>query len=302
MGWCTDSGVASSTILKVSIAVMLLLDGALFLFAPPVLLHSNDPGSQWTEHTTDGGRTFYFNRRTRASQWHKPFELFGWRAYQDYKSGRTYYHNAKSGETVWDLPDEFLSAEQKEEREEQQKAPSAPEPAPSLQAATVELPAPPGVDMSVGWLGTYYHGTIPGAEENKEGQRIDEVIDFEWSHTGCGVGNLGTSHYSVRWSGYLTPERDGLYTFYGRTNDGHRLWVENELILSYWHDQNGSEEFTAVKELKGGVGVPVVFEYYQATLGARVHLRWRAPGETAEPLGARVMKPANLAPPSPSDN
>lgn len=65
----------------------------------------------WVEYAAHGGRKYYHNRVTKATQWHRPRELAeqDWATYQT-KEGRTYFHNRVTKKTQWTAPD-FVSDE-----------------------------------------------------------------------------------------------------------------------------------------------------------------------------------------------
>ena len=71
----------------------------------------------WKEYTTDDGRKYYFNTKTKVSVWDKPAELktaqessaeklCPWNEYTA-PNGSKYYHNRDTGESVWEMPDEY---------------------------------------------------------------------------------------------------------------------------------------------------------------------------------------------------
>src|SRR5688572_17389059 len=60
--------------------------------------------------------------------------------------------------------------------------------------------------------------------------RTDATVNFNWGNNAPAAG-VGMETFSVRWSGQLIPTVDGNYTFSTTTDDGVRLWVNNQLVI-----------------------------------------------------------------------
>ena len=45
---------------------------------------------------------------------------------------------------------------------------------------------------------------------------------------------LGTSNYSVRWTGLVVAPASGLYTFSAMSASGVKLWINDVLIINNW--------------------------------------------------------------------
>jgi uncharacterized repeat protein (TIGR01451 family) len=91
------------------------------------------------------------------------------------------------------------------------------------------------------WTGTYYNN------EDLSGSpavtRTDTTIDFQWG-TGFPDPAVYTDHFSVRWTGTITPTA-GAYLFTMGSDDGSRLWIDDQLLLDRW-DASGHYSQTAV--------------------------------------------------------
>jgi len=102
-----------------------------------------------------------------------------------------------------------------------------------------------------GLIGTYYdNDDFTG----KAMARIDPNINFSWAAT-APWPTFSPESFSIRWSGWLDTSglADGLYTFFALTDDGLRLWVENQVIpiIDQWRDQSAVESSGAI-QLKHG--------------------------------------------------
>ena len=99
--------------------------------------------------------------------------------------------------------------------------------------------------------------------------RIDPMVDFEYGESGP-AGGLPADDFSERWQGYVHIDADGEYTFYVRTDDGARLWVDDKLIIDTWIGQAPTEH-TAVASLKAGWR-PIKLEHYEGEVTAVIQL------------------------------
>ena len=66
--------------------------------------------------------------------------------------------------------------------------------------------------------------------------RIDPVIDFIWGGTNNPTPNLSNGLYSVRWVGQVQPQYSETYFFDVRSDDGCRLWVNDQLLIDKWQN------------------------------------------------------------------
>jgi pre-mRNA-processing factor 40 len=91
--------------------------------------------SDWTEHKSPDGRTYYHNQKTKQSSWEKPDELktptekllaqCPWKEYTS-DQGKTYYHNVNTKESRWTLPPEMEELKKKVAAEEQARLQGVP--------------------------------------------------------------------------------------------------------------------------------------------------------------------------------
>uniref|UniRef100_A0A182INZ9 Uncharacterized protein n=1 Tax=Anopheles atroparvus TaxID=41427 RepID=A0A182INZ9_ANOAO len=90
---------------------------------PPGMVQTA-PGivSEWSEHKTPEGRTYFYNSITKQSSWEKPEELktpaekqlsqCPWKEYRS-DTGKLYYHNTTTKESQWVAPPEFVELKEK---------------------------------------------------------------------------------------------------------------------------------------------------------------------------------------------
>ncbi len=125
------------------------------------------------------------------------------------------------------------------------------------------------------WRGEYYNN--PDLVGAPVFIRNDSAINFDFGTAGPGGGIPGTN-FSVRWTGSRDYDA-GAYRFTTKTDDGMRLWIDNQLLIDQWHDQTPTSYFADV-QLSAGYHF-VKMEYYQHGSGAQAVLNFTpTDGET----------------------
>lgn len=104
--------------------------------------------------------------------------------------------------------------------------------------------------------------------------RIDPRINFDWGSS-TPDASLGVDTFSVRWQGQIKIDYAQSYTFYITTDDGSRVWIDNQLIIDKWYDQ-GPTEHQATINLTPGFHT-IKYEYYENGGGAVAKLYWSSP-------------------------
>ncbi len=97
---------------------------------------------------------------------------------------------------------------------------------------------------------------------------------------------LGTrrreEHFGFRFSGVVEVPRDGIYTFSVSSDDGSRLYLHDRLVID--HDGlHGMEERSGTIGLRAGYH-PIRVEYFNATGGLGLEVRWSGPGLASAPI------------------
>jgi len=123
------------------------------------------------------------------------------------------------------------------------------------------------------------------------------VVDFEWG-TGSPDPAIGDDSFSVRWTGRVKPPASGTYRFFTLTDDGVRLWVNNELIVDRWVDQSPTEWSGSIP-LTGGLAYDLTLEFYERGGGANAHLLWSSPSIGKQPIPATYLEPRQPVLPPP---
>ncbi len=118
---------------------------------------------------------------------------------------------------------------------------------------------PPREDLKPGLIGKYWHvghtmRSFPADVLGQDPQRvrIDGFIDFD-STEHRGLRDVPWTEYvAVEWTGVLRLPNDGEYTFYLRSLDGSKLFVDNREIINHDGRHTVKETASETVMLKGG--------------------------------------------------
>ncbi|MGB6045119.1 MAG: PA14 domain-containing protein, partial [Pirellulales bacterium] len=110
--------------------------------------------------------------------------------------------------------------------------------------------------------------------------RIDATVDFGWGG-GSPDPSIGVDTFSARWTGQVEPLFTETYTFQTTTDDGVRLWIDNQLIIARWVDQAPTSH-TGQIALVAGQRYDIRMEYYEKFGGAVARLLWSSASQSLE--------------------
>jgi hypothetical protein len=119
--------------------------------------------------------------------------------------------------------------------------------------------------------------------------RIDPTVNFDWGG-GSPDPAIGAESFSIRWTGMVQPRFSELYTFITSTDDGVRLWVNDQLLIDHWVDQ-GTTDWSGSIQLAAGQWYPIRMEYYENGGGAAARLSWSSPTVTREIIPQAQLYP-----------
>lgn len=106
-------------------------------------------------------------------------------------------------------------------------------------------------------------------------ERVDPQIDFggeDWSLAPQGTAVQPDGKYSDRWTGFVHIPTEGAWTFITTSNDGVRLWIDDQLVINQWSKHVEAEHRKTVK-LKPGWR-PIRLEHFQQDLDAVIRLEY----------------------------
>lgn len=135
-----------------------------------------------------------------------------------------------------------------------------------------------------GLRGEYYDGADLNNADLKT-VRTDAGVNFAWGASlPSGTAITAADTWSVRWSGFVTPQYSQTYTFYTSTDDGARLWVNGKLIIDQWTNIGAEQSGTIA--LTAGQPVSLNLEYFQDTGAAAATLSWSSTSQTKQIIPA----------------
>jgi len=137
-----------------------------------------------------------------------------------------------------------------------------------------------------GLVGNYY------ANPDLSGKnviRTDATVDFDWGFNGP-VPGIGPDHFSVRWTGHVTPRYSETYTFYTTSDDGAVLWVDDTKVIDHWTPHPATEDSGSIT-LVAGVAHGIKLEYFDGINEALVTLAWASPTQPKEIISTSELTP-----------
>lgn len=145
--------------------------------------------------------------------------------------------------------------------------------------------------IGTGWSAQYYKDAAIGSHlaGSPLATRTDSTINFNsasgWPNTL--IPGIGTTSYSVRWSGQFLAPATATYTFYTTSDDGVRFSINGQTLIDNWTDHGPTTNSTTVT-LTAGQSYPIVLEFYQNGAGAVISLEYAA---TAAGIARQIMPP-----------
>lgn len=135
------------------------------------------------------------------------------------------------------------------------------------------------------WLDTNWeaiYGSRPwtrtGEDREVTVERVDPVIDFDWVRN-TPVSPIKEDHFTATWTGYIQTEILEPYFFEAESDDGLRLWIDNELVLDSWASADPqAEQPSGSIRLDPSRRYPIRVEYEEGIQNASARLYWRSRG------------------------
>jgi hypothetical protein len=94
--------------------------------------------------------------------------------------------------------------------------------------------------------------------------------------------------YSARWTGTLEASIGGEFTLYTLSNDGVRLWLDDQLVIENWSEHPTTEDKGNVR-LAAGRQHTLKLEYFYTGGQAAMKLLWSGPGLTKQIIPASAL-------------
>jgi hypothetical protein len=123
--------------------------------------------------------------------------------------------------------------------------------------------------------------------------RTDPTVNFDWG-SGSPAPSISVDDFTVRWSGQVQALDTDTYTFYTRSDDGQRLWVNGQRLVNDWV-LHAPTEVSGTLALTANVKYDLIMEFFEHTGGALSQLSWSGAsgGVVKEIIPASQLYPAS---------
>ena len=144
------------------------------------------------------------------------------------------------------------------------------------------------------FTGEYYNGIQGGSPEFGDLVlvREDFEINFDWG-TGSPDSLVQNDYFQVRWTGAIYAHVSGTYYFRSYTDDGLRLFIDEQPVIDEWWDFAPTSHYGQI-DLELGVH-ELEMEYYEMGGGAVAQLYWTPPGSAETIVQPSVVTNLNSA-------
>ena len=129
---------------------------------------------------------------------------------------------------------------------------------------------------------------------NLEGEairRIDAMLNFDPINQPPDPV-VPVSPMSIRWTGFITPMVSGAYHMAIKSDDGVRIWIDENLVLDNWIDRSATLDEFSIK-LEAEKAYKLKIEYYNGAGSALCQLMWQVPESENESQFARDIELAS---------
>jgi hypothetical protein len=121
------------------------------------------------------------------------------------------------------------------------------------------------------WQGEYFtNATLAGTPALV---RADADISFRWGNA-APAPDFPNDRFSVRWTRYVYFPSDGVYRFSLASDDGSRLFIDDQMVIDAWYDHT-AKTFVVDRTLRAGHHL-LRAEYYDNIGDAQIQVTWKA--------------------------
>ena len=149
------------------------------------------------------------------------------------------------------------------------------------------------LDQTDVWQGNFYDN--PDLVGGPALVRNDQTISFDWGEGGPAPW-MPSDNFSARWTRQINFP-PGNYRLNTRTDDGVRVYVDEQLVMDYWQPQDFAWNYLDNIYLSGLHTLKI--EYYERTGYARIRFWWEP--TTTSPSPGASAPPATPAPGTPGN-
>lgn len=85
---------------------------------------------------------------------------------------------------------------------------------------------------------------------------------------------MPADHFALRWSAWLDVPSEGVYEFASLSNDGLRLWLDDQLVLDRWRVQAWETSHAEAQVRLAQGRHRLRLDFFDAEGGARLRVEW----------------------------
>ena len=155
----------------------------------------------------------------------------------------------------------------------------------------------------LGLLGQYWSNTTSSAFTNVSFAvpptlvSTDAVVNFNWGASGPSP-SIGKTNFTARWTGSVQPQYSETYTFSTVADDGVRLWVNGQLLVSAWTAQSSAVTNSGSITLTAQQLYTIQLDYFQGASNAVAELFWSSPSTARAIIPQTQLYPYTNPPPT----
>lgn len=107
--------------------------------------------------------------------------------------------------------------------------------------------------------------------------RVDGEINFDWGLSNPALGAINDADdFSIRWSGEVNIDYSGEYSFFVYSDDGVRLYIDNQLVVGNWTNHKARWDKGSIYLSEGRHRLQL--EYFDQGQHAIMKLAWKQQG------------------------
>ncbi len=119
--------------------------------------------------------------------------------------------------------------------------------------------------------------------------QTDQYINMHWGHASP-HSSINDNDFSIRWTGWVSPEYSEVYTFNVRSDDGVRVWFDGALAIDHWSG-GGEFSFQTTSALQAGQDYEFKIEYYENSGTASIWLGWESASQPQKSVHEMYLIP-----------
>ncbi|UJH68495.1 glycoside hydrolase family 3 N-terminal domain-containing protein [Allomuricauda sp. SCSIO 65647] len=125
--------------------------------------------------------------------------------------------------------------------------------------------------------------------------RVESKLEQYWHNLSPAPG-IPSDNFSIRWTGYLVPELNGIYNFQLWADDLGRLTIGDEVLIDSWDVKYKNSWSKKSMRLQKGKKYPIKMELTEYDEFADIKIRWKInPDTNEETMFERAVNAARKA-------